>query len=120
MLRRSSCLAACLAAITALTANAGAQQLGVRDSSGVRIVEKAARKDAPLRFRLGDKPFLEVGGIESNPDEEFDHRQGYLRGVRLSNGGLAVSDVARVHYFDATGKRIRIVGRNGAGPEEFQ
>ena len=56
---------------------------------------------------------------ESKPEEEFDHRQGYLRGVRLSNGGLAVIDVSRVHYFDARGNRMRIVGRKGQGPEEF-
>lgn len=103
-----------------LTVDAPAQEARTRDSAGVRIIENSARKDAPVRFRLGEKPQFEVGGIESNPDEEFDHKQGYLRGVRLSNGGMAVIDVSRVHYFDATGKRIRIVGRKGQGPEEFQ
>lgn len=111
-------LAALLSAL--LAAHASAQEARVRDSAGVRIIENSALKDAPVRFRLGDKPLFEVGGIESNPDEEFDHKQGYLRGVRLSNGGLAVIDVSRVHYFDASGKRIRIVGRMGQGPEEFQ
>jgi hypothetical protein len=103
-----------------LSVGGEAQEVRSRDSAGVRIIENSARKDAPVRFRLGDKPLFEVGGIESNPDEEFDHRQGYLRGVRLSNGGLAVIDVSRVHYFDASGKRVRIVGRKGQGPEEFQ
>ena len=103
-----------------LPAHAVAQEARSRDSAGVRIIENSARRDAPVRYRVGDKPLFEVGGIESNPDEEFDHRQGYLRGVRLSNGGLAVIDVSRVHYFDPSGKRIRIVGRTGQGPEEFQ
>lgn len=103
-----------------LGVDAAAQEARSRDSAGVRIIENPARKDAPVRFRLGEKPLFEVGGIESNPDEEFDHKQGYLRGVRMSNGGLAVMDVSRVHYFDASGKRIRIVGRKGQGPEEFQ
>jgi hypothetical protein len=109
-----------IAALVAPTATATAQDSRSRDSAGVRIIENSARKDAPVRFRLGDKPLIEVGGTESNPDEEFDHKQGYLRGVRLTNGGLAVIDVSRVHYFDASGKRIRIVGRKGQGPEEFQ
>jgi hypothetical protein len=109
-----------IAALVAPTATATAQDSRSRDSAGVRIIENSARKDAPVRFWLGDKPLIEVGGTESNPDEEFDHKQGYLRGVRLTNGGLAVIDVSRVHYFDASGKRIRIVGRKGQGPEEFQ
>ena len=98
---------------------ASAQEPRIRDSAGVRIVENGARKDAPVRFRIADKPSFEVGGLELNPDEEFDHKQGYLRGVRLSNGGFAVIDVSRVHHFDARGKRVRIVGKKGQGPEEF-
>lgn len=120
--RRQILAAVPLAALLScfLAADATAQEARSHDSARVRIIENPARKDAPVRFRLGDKPLFEVGGIESNPDEEFDHKQGYLRGVRLSNGGLAVIDVSRVHYFDASGKRIRIVGRTGQGPEEFQ
>jgi hypothetical protein len=120
MHRPAPYLASSLLALFLLTATATAQEARSRDSAGVRIIENSARQDAPVRFRLGDKPLLEVGGIEPNPDEEFEHKQGYLRGVRLSNGGLAVMDVSRVHYFDASGKRTRIVGRRGGGPEEFQ
>ena len=121
-MRRQTLVALSLAPLfsSLLTTEVTAQEARVVDSAGVRIIENSARKDAPVRFRLGDKPLVEVGGIEPNPDEEFDHKQGYLRGVRLSNGGLAVMDVSRVHYFDASGKRIRIVGRRGGGPEEFQ
>jgi hypothetical protein len=100
--------------------DASAQEARSRDSAGVRIIEHSARRDAPVSFTLGDKPLLEVGGTEANRGDEFDHSQGYLRGVRLSNGGLAVIDVSRVHFFDATGKRLRIVGRMGVGPEQFQ
>jgi len=102
-----------------LATRTAAQESRTRDSAGVRIIENAARKDAPVRFRLGDKPLMEVGGREFNRDEEFEHNQGYLRGVRLSNGGLAIIDVSRVHYFDPIGRRIRIVGR-GQGPQEFE
>jgi len=96
-----------------------AQEMRSRDSAGVRIIENPARKDAPVRFRIGDQPLLEVGGRESSRSEEFEHNQGYLRAVRLSQGGLAVIDVSRVHFFDPIGRRIRIVGR-GQGPQEFE
>jgi hypothetical protein len=105
--RHTPNVSASFLALVVLTATATAQEARSRDSAGVRIIENPARKDAPVRFRLGDKPLFEVGGIESNPDEEFDHKQGYLRGVRLSDGGLAVMDVSRVHYFDENGKRVR-------------
>src|SRR6185503_5791609 len=107
------------AALSPLAAHATAQDARTRDSSGVRIIENSARKDAPVRFRLGDKPLLEVGGTESNADDQFEHTQGYLRGVRLSDGGLAVIDVSRVHYFDASGKRTLIVGNRRPQPGPF-
>ncbi|MGH7470698.1 MAG: hypothetical protein ACRENP_22345 [Longimicrobiales bacterium] len=92
----------------------------VRDSAGVRIVENPARMRAPVTFRLGTTPVLDFGGPdESKPDNEFAANQGYLRGVRLSDNGLAAIDVVRVQYFDARGKRVRIAGRSGSGPEEF-
>lgn len=63
---------------------------------------------------------MQVGGLEADLEVEFDHKQGYLRGVRLASGGLAVIDVVRVHLFDANGKRVKIVGQKGSGPEEFR
>ena len=101
-----------------LATRAAAQEARTRDSAGVRIIENSARKDAPVRFSLGDRPLMEVGGREFNRGDEFEHNQGYLRGVRLSQGGLAVIDVSRVHFFDPIGRRIRIVGR-GQGPQGF-
>lgn len=118
-MNRQRLAAVWIAALLAPTPGATAQDSRSRDSAGVRIIENSARKDAPVRFTLGDKPLIVVGGTESNPDEEFDQTQGYLRGIRLSNGGLAVIDVSRVHYFDANGKRTRIVGRKRPAPGEF-
>ena len=102
------------------TALGATQDVRTRDSSSVQIIENSSLKDAPVRFRLGETPLFQVGGVEVNPEEEFDHKQGWLAGARLSAGGLAVIDLTRVHYFDARGKRIRIVGRRGQGPGEFQ
>jgi hypothetical protein len=104
-----------------VAAPASAQSIPrVRDSSGVRIVENGARMTAPVKFVLSEKPVLEVGGLEDDLTKEFNQRQGYLRGVLLSMGDLAVIDVNRVHLFDATGKRKVITGREGSGPGEFR
>ena len=108
-----------IVAILGSVVSASAQTPRIRDSAGARIIELPLRETIPIAFRPGIRPVFEVGGTELNPEQEFNHLQGYLRGVRLSNGGLAVIDVTRVHFFDARGTRIRIVGREGSGPQEF-
>lgn len=55
---RAALLSSCL------VADVAAQDARTRDSAGVRITENPARMDAPVRFRPGDKPLLEVGGLE--------------------------------------------------------
>lgn len=96
-------------------------QSAPRDSAGIQIVENVARRTFPLNLKLGDRPLLTVGGLhDDNPDVEFDSRQGYLRAARLANGGMAVIDVNKVKFFDATGKLLRVSGRDGDGPGEFR
>jgi len=114
-LRLSLVVAACTAPI----ASVAAQPPLVRDSAGIRIVQNGARLKAPLVFRLGTTPSLEVGGIEDSPEVEFNHNQGFLTGARLSNGGLAVIDTDRLQYFGPDSRRVRVVGRHGRGPQEF-
>jgi hypothetical protein len=92
----------------------------VRDSAGIRIVTNPALATAPVTHRIGDRPILSVGGLHDDPELEFQSNQGYLRGVLLSNGGLAAIDVNRVKYFDATGKMVAVAGRDGDGPGEFR
>jgi hypothetical protein len=89
-----------------------------RDSAGIRIVENPSRRTAPVAFRLGQVAF-DVGGLDTNQDNEFNPRQGQMRAAVMSSGHFAVTDVNRIHIFDETGKRLRIVGRSGRGPEEF-
>ncbi|MEP6832386.1 MAG: hypothetical protein ABJB74_03290 [Gemmatimonas sp.] len=97
-----------------------AQPATTRDSAGIKIISARARSSAPVVFKLADKPTLSVGGLENDPNVEFNHRQGYLRAARLSNGGLAAIDEVRLHYFDASSKRLGVFGHKGAGPNEFQ
>jgi hypothetical protein len=105
---------------TFFAVDARGQAPRIRDSSGVRIVENPARLTAPIAFKLGDKPSFDVGGLESDPANEINSRQGYFKGIRLSNGHVAVIDQSRIHLFDAVGKRLRISGREGSGPGEFR
>ena len=97
-----------------------AQPATVRDSAGIKIISARARATAPVVFKLADKPTLSVGGLEDDPNVEFNHRQGYLRAARLATGGLAAIDEIRLHYFDASSKRLGIFGQKGSGPNEFQ
>ncbi|MEP6832387.1 MAG: hypothetical protein ABJB74_03295 [Gemmatimonas sp.] len=97
-----------------------AQTATVRDSVGIKIVSNSARSAAPVAFKLADKPLIRVGGLESDPDLEFDFKSGYMQAIRLSNGGLVVSDKVRLQFFDANSKRVKILGRFGSGPQEFQ
>jgi hypothetical protein len=106
-------------AVLCVVGTARAQQPVTRDSAGVQIVENRSRTAAPTLLRLGDTPSINVGGLEADPAVEFDHRDGYIRGALLSNGGLAVIDVWRVHFFDGRGTRTRISGARGQGPLEF-
>src|SRR4051794_27569750 len=106
-----------LAAWTASIATA--QPARVRDSVGVRIIENGPRLTAPIAFQLGDKPSFDVGGLQQDPADEFDTHNYYLQAARLSDGHVVVIDKSRVHFFDATGKRLRLVGRSGEGPGEY-
>lgn len=89
-----------------------------RDSGSVSIVENRSLGSAPEVFTLG-RVLLDVGGLEDDPANEFDARNGYLKGVILSDGSLAAIDVSRIQFFDGQGRRQRIVGGAGRGPEEF-
>ncbi len=91
----------------------------VWDSAGVQIVSNRSRSAVPTVYRIDPVPILDVGGLKEVPDLEFSGQHGYLRGTILSNGHLAVIDAYRVHLFDATGRLIRMTGRRGAGPSEF-
>jgi hypothetical protein len=114
-------LAFALGAFVSVQMNLNAQAPAVRDSAGIRIVENPARLSFPINLKIGPTPTFDVGGLhDDNPDAEFDSKQGYLRGVRLSNGGLVAIDVNKVKYFDAAGKLVKVAGRDGDGPGEFR
>jgi hypothetical protein len=107
-----------LAPAASLLLSATAYAQSVRDSSGIRIIENPARASAPVEFRLG-MPVVDIGGASDIPDQEFNKGLG-LGSVVLSDGSLMVPDRVRLQYFDSAGRPLAIVGRSGAGPDEFK
>lgn len=95
-------------------------QATIRDSVGIRIIENPARVGSPVSLRLVAVPSLDLGGLKSNPEDEFVSTAGYLRWAQLSTGGVAAIDVTRIRYFDASRKQVTVAGRNGAGPGEYR
>ncbi|HLA88803.1 MAG TPA: 6-bladed beta-propeller [Gemmatimonadaceae bacterium] len=90
-----------------------------RDSSGVRIVEYRNIRSALSAFQVADSPFLDLGGLRSDPNDEFNPGHPFLSAVRLSDGRIVVADWARLMFFDSSGTLVRSVGRQGTGPGEF-
>ncbi len=88
-----------------------------RDSAGIRIVDN----DGPAgpTLVLDSAPAFDIGPA-GGPGAEFISSP--VSAVRLRDGriiaaGWAMSDV---RVFDATGRWVRTVGRQGAGPGEFE
>ena len=102
-----------------VTVSLRAQAPTVRDSAGIRIVMNPALSAAKETFVFHPDPIYDVGGLEDDPVKEFKSNQGYLRGVFLSDGTLAVTDESRMQFFDSKAKRLGILGTRGGGPEDF-
>src|SRR5690242_13542419 len=105
--------------LTSLIASLPAQAPTVRDSAGIRIVMNPGLSAARETFTYHPEAMYDVGGLEDDPEKEFNSRQGYLRGVFLSNGSFVATDEWRMQFFDAKGKRLGILGTKGSGPEDF-
>ena len=88
-----------------------------RDSAGVRIVSYARRDTPPGRWTLDPRPLLQIGGADDGPSGFA-----FIKGVvRLSDGSIAVANQrpSEIRIFDASGRFVRSLGRNGTGPGEF-
>jgi len=97
-----------------------APQATVRDSAGVRIVQYETLRDVSSNIQLSEPPYLDIGGLQSEPNEELSPSGPWLEPVELSDGRFVVSDAYRLVFFDERGKFLRSAGRRGDGPGEFQ
>lgn len=96
-----------------------APQLSAQAESGAKEIRVAPLATAKGVFKLSANPLWEIGGLQDNEEDEFDHKNSSVRTVRLASGGLAVIDVNKVRIFDARRKQHAVTGRFGHGPNEF-
>lgn len=92
----------------------------VRDSAGVRIVQNSAPAwGEGEAWSLSQEPVLEIGVLEGEVPYMFSG----IRGVRrLADGSIALLDGGsfEIRIFNADGRHVRSMGRQGEGPGEFQ
>lgn len=73
----------------------------------------------PSRSWVSDStPTVDIVGTAREGEAAVGHAIG---ATRLSTGAIVVADALghAVHFFDSTGARTRVVGRQGSGPGEF-
>lgn len=91
----------------------------VRDSSGVEIVENLhTPDDVPTYAVLNPEPFVQLGVMEGNPDQEFGRI--YTAAYLVPDKILVVDSQARLFsIFSLEGDLIDRFGGQGSGPGEF-
>jgi len=111
-------LSVCLSLASCLCGTAGAAQ-SVRDSAGVEIREGLRPLSASVAWRISSNASVTIGAEDGPVANQFARISG---ATRFDDGSVAVADetASNVRIFDAAGRLIRTVGRNGAGPGEFR
>ena len=114
---RNVALAAVLSIAVASCADAQrtAHPPTVLDSAGIRIVTNVLPTNAAAT--IGSSPTLDIGGGE----DAAGALAGVMGAVRLGDGRVAIADQSTrsIKLFDAKGRFVRAIGRQGAGPGEF-
>lgn len=111
--------AALLPLLAACDGNAVSDGGARRDSAGVAIVESAGPAWGDGEgWRVDQRPLLEVGMEEGEEPYLFSRVTG---AVRMGDGRIAVADrgAKQVRLFDAAGRHLLSMGREGSGPGEF-
>ena len=71
-------------------------------------------------FEVEADPFLQLGGARADSLEEFDSTHGFTSTLELPDGTIVVNDRTVLRFFRPDGELLRVVGRRGMGPGEFQ
>jgi len=92
----------------------------MRDSAGVTIVENTAPvwRDG-AGWTLTPKPTASIGVLDGAAEYQLFQVSGV---VRLSDGTIVVANggTKQLRFYDASGKFLKSVGREGGGPGEFK
>lgn len=99
---------------------AGTRAFAVVDSAGIRIAENGtAGTHAQDQWQLSAEPFVDIGVLEGAPEYQLFRVTG---AVRLDDGRIVVanSGTHEVRFYDAEGRHLKSVGRDGDGPGEFR
>jgi hypothetical protein len=98
----------------------GIQDISVRDSTGVRIIEsRASSVGRTSGWRVEDVPLLEIGEVEGDAPYLFANIGSI---VRLSDGRIVVRETrsGEVRYFTSEGRHLLSALGRGDGPEELR
>jgi hypothetical protein len=115
--------AACLlwAAVSACGEGAGGFSTATTiDSAGVTIVQSTVPvRDRHAVWTISTTPAMRLGGLDAAPEYEFYNVTG---GLVLPGGGIVIANEgsSELRFYDAAGRHVRSVGRNGSGPGEFR
>ena len=73
----------------------------------------------PATWHLQLPPMLEIGTLHADTSTDFGTVVG---GARFSDGSIVIADAEsrQLRYFDASGRFLLAVGREGGGPGEFR
>lgn len=106
-----------LVALSACGGGADARTGGAeRDSAGITIVEHAALPATELT--VAPEPVLRIGAAEGAEAYQLHNVQAL---ARFPDGRLAVAHANHVvNIYDAGGRYVQTVGREGSGPGEFR
>jgi hypothetical protein len=119
--RSGACLMFAVALSACGSAGSGERDaFTVRDSAGIQIAESTGPAwRAGEEWRLSDEPVLQVGMVDGPAEYVLGNVAGVLG---TADGGVLVADgqAKNLRWYDAAGRHVRTVGREGAGPGEFR
>jgi hypothetical protein len=97
-----------------------ADNVVVRDSAGIRVVEnRGGRWGERDGWRLADEPVMQIGVADGNAAYQLDRVRTALR---LGDGRIVVANAGdqQIRWYGADGRLVASAGRQGGGPGEFQ
>lgn len=93
----------------------------MRAGALILVTCAAAALRAQTAWSVDPRPLITIASVAPNGDVVFGHPTG---AARLSSGEIAVADGSpsepAIVFFDTLGRKVRSVGRSGAGPGDYR